>query len=158
MTTAVSQTLRPLIVLAGTTAFLFSSHPCMADGALAVAVGPNNAFASGSALNAPSPKIASTDASESCRGSTSEASLKQLCKVVATFSNKCFAIAFDPQDGEPGTGWAVANTQQAADEQAMQQCRATAGADRVQFCIIPSGGGPQGQGDGRSRGCDGNAR
>jgi hypothetical protein len=122
-----------------------------------MAVGPRNAFASGSALNTPSPKIASTDAIESCKGSTSDESLKQLCKVVARFSNKCFAIAFDPQDGEPGAGWAVADTQQAADEQAMRDCRATGGPDRGQFCIIPAGGGPQGQGEGRSRGCDGKA-
>ena len=114
-------------------------------------------FASGSAINSADAQTARSRALAARRGSTSSQELKDRCEVVATFSDKCFAIAMDPKDGTPGTGWAVADTQREADERAMQQCRATAD-DRAQFCLIPPGGGPQGLGAGRSRGCDGDAR
>jgi Domain of unknown function (DUF4189) len=37
-----------------------------------------------------------------------------LCQVVATFENKCVAVAIDPQAQTPGFGWAVADTEQLA--------------------------------------------
>jgi len=33
-----------------------------------------------------------------------------LCEVVATFENKCVAVAIDPAVQTPGFGWAVADT------------------------------------------------
>jgi hypothetical protein len=58
------------------------------------------------------------------------------CEVVATFSNKCGAIALDPKDGTPGAGWAVGDTQQQADEEALARCRTTAGTNRRDFCKV----------------------
>ena len=37
-----------------------------------------------------------------------------LCEVVATFENKCVAVAIDPAEQTPGFGWAVADTEQAS--------------------------------------------
>jgi hypothetical protein len=59
---------------------------------------------------------------------------KALCKVVATFSNQCAALAEDPKPGTPGFGWAIADTSQAAKDQAMANCRDTAGAKRRDAC------------------------
>ncbi len=40
------------------------------------------------------------------KGSSPEATAR--CKVVATFSRECFAVAYDPQPGTPGAGGASA--------------------------------------------------
>jgi hypothetical protein len=48
---------------------------------------------------------------------------KSLCKVVATFQNQCVSLVVDPQAGTPGFGWAVADTLQAASQQAMANCQ-----------------------------------
>ncbi len=74
----------------------------------------------------------------------------QLCKVIATFRDECFAIAIDPKDGTPGVGWAIAENLQMADKQAIDQCRTTAGPTRANFCVIfrPD----------HDHGCDGRAK
>jgi uncharacterized protein DUF4189 len=59
-----------------------------------------------------------------------------LCKVVATFENKCVAVAIDPQERTPGFGWAVADTEQASKSNALSKCRATAGPTRWDACEI----------------------
>jgi hypothetical protein len=56
--------------------------------------------------------------------------------VVATFANQCYAQAVDPKDATPGAGWAVADTQEKADGEALARCRSTAGADRREFCKV----------------------
>ena len=131
---------------------LLWSKPSLRAGALAVGVPPDVArqgFAAGHALNAPTPDKARRGATESCHGSTGASEeAKKLCNVVATFSDQCYAIALDPKDGTPGVGWAIAKTQEAADAQAIAQCRNTAGPSRRDFCTIFS----------NNRGCDGNAR
>jgi uncharacterized protein DUF4189 len=68
------------------------------------------------------------------------------CEVVSTFSKKCAATAADPKDGTPGAGWAVGDTQQQADEEALARCRSVAGTDRRDFCKVTS------------RACDGSAK
>jgi hypothetical protein len=68
------------------------------------------------------------------------------CKVISTFSNKCAAMALDPKDGTPGAGWALADTQKQADDEALARCRSTAGANRSDFCKIDN------------RKCDGTAK
>jgi hypothetical protein len=68
------------------------------------------------------------------------------CKVVSTFSNKCAAVALDPKDGTPGAGWAVGDTQNQADDEALARCRSTAGANRGDFCKVTN------------RKCDGTAK
>jgi Domain of unknown function (DUF4189) len=59
-----------------------------------------------------------------------------LCKVVATFENKCVAVAIDPQERTPGFGWAVADTEQASKSNALSKCRARAGPTRRDACEI----------------------
>ena len=59
-----------------------------------------------------------------------------LCEVVATFENKCVAVAIDPAAQTPGFGWAVADTEQASKDNALSNCRATAGPTRRNACEI----------------------
>ncbi len=132
-------------------------HPAAAEGALAVGMPADVArqgFAYGSSLNSATMEAARTGAIDGCRGALGNASaeLRKLCKVVATFRNQCFAVAMDPKDGTPGVGWAIAENQQMADRQALDQCRTTAGASRREFCTLDVQPGA------RSRGCDGAAK
>ena len=84
---------------------------------------------------------AKAGAIEGCKTKTpaSETS-KALCRIVATFKNQCAALAFDPKDGTPGFGWGVADTAAEAKELALDLCRATAGPDRRDACIIAPNG------------------
>jgi hypothetical protein len=59
-----------------------------------------------------------------------------LCEVVATFENKCVAVAIDPAVQTPGFGWAVADTERASKDNALSNCRATAGPTRRNACEI----------------------
>ena len=72
------------------------------------------------------------------KGSSVEATLR--CKVVATFSRECFAVAYDPQPATPGAGWGVGKDQNDANLNAMKMCEATAGPARAKFCQVESGG------------------
>jgi hypothetical protein len=62
------------------------------------------------------------------------------CKVVASFSGQCFAVAYDPKSGTPGAGWGIGPTQDAANRKAIAMCEETAGADRKGFCRVETGG------------------
>jgi len=73
---------------------------------------------------------------------------KALCKIVATFENQCVAQALDPQSGTPGFGWALARNSAQAREQALSNCRDTAGPTRQDACVV----GPQ------DLWCDGSAK
>jgi len=59
-----------------------------------------------------------------------------LCDVVATFQNQCVAVAIDPEVGTPGFGWAVADSQPAAENRALSNCRTTAGPTRQDACKV----------------------
>jgi hypothetical protein len=124
--------------------------PKIPGGAIAIGIadgGATKGYATGFAVNQPSMNAAENAAVNACRASAiTSASAKEHCKVVATFHNKCTASAVDPNSGTPGAGWAVASTQREADSQALDRCRATAGADRSRFCIVTD------------RFCDGSAR
>lgn len=100
-------------------------------------------------VNARTMADAKSEAVVGCKTKTpASASSKALCRVVATFRNQCAAEAFDPQDGTPGFGWAIADTLQEAKRDALANCRDTAGPDRQDACIVPSNG----------FNCDGRAR
>jgi hypothetical protein len=58
------------------------------------------------------------------------------CKVVATFSGECFAIAYDPQPGTPGAGWGVGPDQLAANQRAVAMCEQAAGPARKGYCQV----------------------
>lgn len=118
-------------------------------GAVAIGIAPGGTaqgYASGYEVNDPDINTAKEDALAQCKKPQSNVSgtaansgtlaAQAKCEVVATFVNKCYAQALDPKDGTPGAGWAVADTQQEADNQAMAMCRSTAGADRAAFCKV----------------------
>jgi Domain of unknown function (DUF4189) len=133
-------------------AALLWSQQSSAEGALAIGIPPGGivkGFAGGHSLNAAGMSAARDGAVNGCHKSTgASAPAQKACSVVASFKDECYAIALDPKDGTPGAGWAIAETQALADEEALQQCRNTAGADRAKFCEVPS----------TNHGCDGSAK
>jgi len=138
-----------LCLLAGSLAMPGIAH---ADGAIAIGL-PNDVAAEGVSsfiyVGARTIDEAKSEAVLGCRTKTPASSAsKKLCRVFATFRNQCAAEAFDPQDGTPGFGWAIADTLQEAKQQALANCRDTAGPDRQDKCIVPNNG----------FNCDGRAR
>jgi hypothetical protein len=124
---------------------LLTSQPASAFGALAVGVAADVArsgFAYGINVNAPTEAMARETALSDCRGtnpnsevhSESSKPARALSTVVTTFRHKCAVVAQDPAAGTPGVGWAVALTLEAATQQAIDNCTATAGESRKQFC------------------------
>jgi len=125
--------------------------PAFAFGALAVGVPADvskDGFAYAMQVNAPSEQQASDSALNTCRGtstdpnvvvhSQSSAPARAVCAIVQTFSHQCAVVAEDPAAGTPGVGWGIAPTLDVATQQAMANCRATAGASRQQFCAVDS--------------------
>jgi predicted RecA/RadA family phage recombinase len=115
----------------------------VADGAVAVGSTGDvvkHGIAFGMVVNEPKEKAADM-ALARCRafvkGSSAEATAR--CKVMATFSRECFAVAYDPQPATPGAGWGVGKDQIDANLNAMKMCEATAGPGRARFCQVESG-------------------
>jgi hypothetical protein len=130
-----------LVVVAN---LLLPSFDLRAEGALALGL-PNNVakegFAYGYTVNKATLDEAHTAALDFCRTSENGSKPGQaLCRVVETFSGKCVVIAMDPKAGTPGIGWAVDEDIAAAEARAMSYCKATAGADRVEFCKVDKSG------------------
>ena len=116
----------------------------LADGAVAMGTTGDvvkHGIAFGMVANEPKEKAAET-AMARCRafvkGSSPEATAR--CKVVATFSRECFAVAYDPKPATPGAGWGIGKDQIDANLNAMKMCEATAGPGRGRFCQVESGG------------------
>ena len=97
-------------------------------------------IAFGLVINEPKDK-ASDLALARCRAFVKGSSLEatKQCKVVATFSRECFAVAYDPNPGTPGAGWGVGKDQIDANAKAMRMCEATAGPGRGRFCQVETG-------------------
>lgn len=133
-------------------ATVLGSRPGLAAGAIAIGIPPGGiakGFAGGHTLNAADMTSAREGAVNGCRKSTgASAAAQSACAVVASFKDECYAIALDPKDGTPGAGWAIAETQALADDEAIQQCRNTSNNDRKKFCEVPS----------TNHGCDGVAK
>lgn len=136
-----------------------ASHQAIAAGAVAIGIAPGGVaqgYASGYEVNASDVDTAKREALAQCKKPQNNASgtpansgtlaAQAKCEVVATFTNQCYALALDPKDGTPGAGWAVADTQQQADDEALAKCKDTAGADREAFCKV------------LNRDCDGGAK
>lgn len=119
---------------------LMLNTPCMAAAAIALGQ-PEDIAKDGVAIftfvNADNLAEAKEKALAGCKalGNASETS-KALCKIVATFRNKCMAQALDPQDGTPGFGWAIAASSREAIQQALSKCRDTAGPTRKDACVV----------------------
>jgi Domain of unknown function (DUF4189) len=135
----------PIVARAVVVTALFSAAATatgLAAGALAVALPPDVAkggFSYGYANDKSDDDAASTRALELCR-TTKDAStdpkLRNLCKVILNYSDKCVAVAMDPAAGTPGVGWAVALDKRSAEHDALIKCEATAGAGRAAACQI----------------------
>ncbi|HEY8268008.1 MAG TPA: DUF4189 domain-containing protein [Xanthobacteraceae bacterium] len=119
-----------LFAMVLTTAALVS-QPELTDGSLAIGLTPDG-FSYGFAGNATKAR-AEALALADCR---MEKRAAQYCKTVATFKNKCFAIAWDLEPGPGGLGWAVDADLATAERQAIAGCRATAKPGRSQYCKI----------------------
>ncbi len=121
-----------------------------AEGAVAVGIAPGGVaqgYAIGYGMNQKTVDLARRQALAGCRKSRdSNSAATGRCKVVTTFHNQCVSSAIDPKAGTPGAGWAVGDTQKAADGEALSRCRNTAGADRRAFCEVAD------------RHCDGDAK
>jgi hypothetical protein len=61
---------------------------------------------------------------------------RALCKIVDHFDNRCIAISLDPKAGTPGFGWAIADSEDASNDQALTMCRQSAGTDRAPYCVV----------------------
>ena len=111
----------------------------VADGAIAVGSSGDLAkdgFAFGASLNQPDRRSAREEAVAICRRYVGAPKMAELCRPVASFRNECYALAFDSQAGMPGTGWAIGRDKAQAERRALGSCRATAGKDRAQFCVV----------------------
>src|SRR5262245_61490890 len=111
----------------------------LAEGAIAIGSSGNFAkdgFAFGGAINKSSTDEASEQALATCKKYEGAPKMAAICRVVMTFSRECYALAFDPDPGTPGVGWAIADDKVKAEDRAQRNCEATAGATRRRFCKV----------------------
>jgi hypothetical protein len=109
------------------------------EGALALGTSENVAkdgFAVGGAIDKATRQEAVDQALATCRKYEGAPKMAAVCRIVATFSRKCFAINFDPKPGTPGVGWAVGPDKDTAEKRALAACRKTAGPARREFCHL----------------------
>ncbi len=138
--------MKALLIYVGlVSAAIFWSAPVWAYGALAVGVPPdvaNQGFAYGINVDLPTEDEARDMALSNCKGTNPNSTIisqasspaQALCTLVTTFYHQCAVVAEDPAAGTPGVGWAIAPTVEFATEQAMNNCKATAGESRQQYC------------------------
>jgi uncharacterized protein DUF4189 len=110
-----------------------------ADGALAVGSTGDVAkdgIAIGTSINYKTADAAEQAALERCKDYKPAPKAAAQCRSIGTFKGECYAISFDPKDGTPGAGWAMAATKALAEQRAMANCQITAGEGRRDFCRI----------------------
>jgi hypothetical protein len=128
-------------VLAGAL-FLAAHHAEKASAEAALAVGlpadvGKSGIAFGWALNQATKAAAEAQALERCREfKDAPQATRDLCRIVASFDDRCVAVALDPDAGTTGVGWAVADKQDAAEDAAMDDCMESSGPKRRNFCRI----------------------
>ena len=116
-----------------------ASAPAVADGALAVgstADVAKDGIAVGTSINYKTADEAAQAALKRCRDYKPAPKAAAQCRSVGTFRGECYAVSFDPKEGTPGAGWAIAATKARAEERANANCRLTAGEGRRDFCRI----------------------
>jgi hypothetical protein len=141
-------------------AILIANNRASSEGAIAEGIAPggvSKGYEFSFVVNRPTTDVARTDAVARCKKTpdkvasgaapdSGNAKARALCQVVSTFHDKCVAFALDPKDGTPGAGWATADAQGQADDEALARCRSVAGEDRRDFCKVTN------------RSCDGTAK
>lgn len=136
--------LRGIAIALGTVLLAMAMHlpAATAEGALAFGTTGDlgkDGFAFGYANNWKTREKAMAEAMKHCYAQSIQAQqASALCKVVATYRQECFALAFDPEIGKPGVGWALAPDEETAKQRAIAVCEITAGRDRMQFCKVSS--------------------
>jgi hypothetical protein len=116
-----------------------ASSPAGADGALAVgATGDvaKDGIAVGTSINYKTADEAAQASLKRCRDYKPAPKAAAQCRSVGTFRGECYAVSFDPKEGTPGAGWAIASTKALAEERAIANCQITAGEGRQDFCRI----------------------
>ena len=128
------------LLLIGLLLLALGSHQADAEGAVALGVPldvSKDGIAYGRTTNAASTDTAHDHALTNCRTSqNAPQGTRNLCAVVKVFHRQCVAFAMDPKDGTPGWGFAIAGNKTQAEQSAMANCTATAGVDRVSFCVV----------------------
>lgn len=123
-------------------AFVAARHSCLAAGAIAIGM-PADIVNDGISIWAAVKEATTDEATEKalagCKTVGSKAS-NALCKIVATYSNQCAAVAVDLQSVTPGWGWAIADNSTAAKKQAMANCHAMTGSAGRDACDVVSNG------------------
>ncbi len=117
----------------------FSPDIVSAEGATAVGTTGNvcrDGIAFGHATGYPTKEAAAVAALQACRKYERAPKAAANCRLVATFSGECSALANDPEPGTPGTGWAIAAQKKTAQERALGACQAMAGAGRARHCAV----------------------
>jgi hypothetical protein len=117
-----------------------ANSPAGAAGALAVGSTSDlskDGIAVGTSINFDTPEEAVSAALKRCREYKAAPKAAAMCQSVGTFKGECYAVSFDPKAGAPGgAGWAIASTKALAEERALENCKATAGATRREYCRI----------------------
>ena len=116
-----------------------ASSPAGAAGALAVGSTSDvskDGIAVGTSINYNTAEEARAAALKRCREYKPAPKAAAMCQSVGTFKGECYAVSFDPKAGTPGAGWAIASTKDLAEERALENCKATAGAGRREYCRI----------------------
>jgi hypothetical protein len=111
-----------------------------AEAALAVGLPPDVAkqgIAMGWALNYSTKEAAQAEALKRCRGyRDAPDATRDLCKIVETFARTCLSVAWDPENGTTGLGWAVHKSQKEAEDLAMDACMESSDKKRREFCRV----------------------
>jgi hypothetical protein len=116
-----------------------ANAPARADGALAVGSTSDVAkdgIAVGTSINYKTADEAAQAALRRCRDYKPAPKAAAQCRSVGTFRGECYAVSFDPKEGTPGAGWAIAATKELAEQRAIANCQTTAGEGRRDFCRI----------------------
>ena len=111
-----------------------------AEAALAVGLPADVAkqgIAMGWALNYSTKEAAQAEALKRCRGyRDAPDATRDLCKIVETFAKTCLSVAWDPENGTTGLGWAVHKSQKEAEDLAMDACMESSDKKRREFCRV----------------------
>ncbi len=116
-----------------------ATSPATADGALVVGSTSDVArdgIAIGTSINYKTADEAEQAALQRCRNYKPAPKAAAQCRSVGTFRGECYAISFDPKEGTPGAGWAIAATKELAEQRAVANCQITAGEGRRDFCRV----------------------
>jgi len=111
-----------------------------ADAALAVSqIGdvPRQGLAVGWAVDYESKDAAEKEALARCRAfPDAPQATRDACRIVETFSDRCIAIALDPEPGTTGVGWDVHKRRDWAEEAAMEKCAEASTPKRRASCRV----------------------